>query len=53
MTKRVLISVIVSKWIEVPDDAGDHEIFYETDGIFEGIDGEMWDLAEPEIVDEE
>lgn len=51
--KRVLISTYVSRWIEVPDDAEEFTILYETDGIFEGIDGHLWDLSEPEIIEEE
>ena len=51
--KQVLISTVVSRWIEVPDHADEHEILYETDGIFQGIDGDMWDLSEPEIIEEE
>jgi hypothetical protein len=51
--KQVLISTIVSRWIEVPDDADDHDILYETDGIFQGIDGDLWDIKDCEIVDEE
>ena len=51
--KRVLISTVVSRWIEVPDDADECDILYTTEGIFEGIDGNLWDLSEPEIVDEE
>lgn len=51
--KQVLISTVVSRWIEVPDHADEHEILYETDGIFLGIDGDIWDLSEPEIIEEE
>jgi hypothetical protein len=53
MTKRILVSVVVNRWIEVPNDADEHSVFYETDGIFEGIDGDLWDIHSPEIVDEE
>jgi hypothetical protein len=51
--KRVLISTVVSRWIEVPDDAEEHTILYETDGIFQGMDGDIWDIDSVEIVDEE
>lgn len=53
MAKRVLISVVVNRWVEVPDNADEHTVFYETDGIFKGIDGDLWDLYSPEIIDEE
>ena len=52
MAKQVLISVIVNRWIEVADDADEHTIFYETDGIFQGIDPDLWDIQNPEIIDE-
>lgn len=51
--KRVMISAIVSRWIEVADDADEHTILYETDGIFAGMDGDIWDIDSVEIVDEE
>ena len=51
--KRVLVSTIVSRWIEVPDDADEFEILCETDGLYDGIDLDMYDASDFEIVEEE
>lgn len=51
--KRVLISTVVSRWIEVPDDADESAILYETDGLYDGIDLSIYDATDFEIVDEE
>jgi hypothetical protein len=51
--KRVLISTVVSRWIEVPDDADSDTILYETDGLFDGIDLDLYDASDFEIVEEE
>jgi hypothetical protein len=51
--KRVLISTVVSRWIEVPDDADDFTILCETDGLYDGIDLDLLDASEFEIVEEE
>jgi hypothetical protein len=51
--KRVLISTVVSRWIEVPDDADNDTILYETDGLFDGIDLDLLDASDFEIVEEE
>ena len=50
--KRALISTIVSRWIELPDDADDDSL-NDIDGLFDGIDLDMYDAADFEIVDEE
>ena len=47
--KRVLISTVVSRWIEVPDHADD---LGEIDGLFEGIDLDLYDATDFEIVEE-
>jgi hypothetical protein len=51
--KRVLISSVVSRWIEVPDDADNSDILYETDGLFDGIDLDLYDATDFEIIEEE
>lgn len=51
--KRVLISTVVSKWIEVADDADESTILYETDGLFDGIDLDQYEATDFEIVEEE
>lgn len=48
--KRVLISTVVSRWIEVPKDAED---LYEIDGLFDGIDLDMYEATDFEIVEEQ
>jgi hypothetical protein len=50
--KRVLISTVVSRWIEVPDHADEFTILCETDGLFEGIDLDLYDATDFEIVEE-
>ena len=51
--KRVLISTVVSRWIEVPDDADEDTILFETDGLYDGIDLDMYDATDFEIIEEE
>lgn len=52
--KRVLISTVVTKWIEVPTDIDPMDYLYEVDGLFDGIDFNLWhDCSDFEIVDEE
>ena len=51
--KRVLISTVVSRWIEVADNADDYNILFETDGLYDGIDLDMYDASDFEIVEEE
>ena len=47
--KRVLISTVVSRWIQVPVDTDD---LGEIDGLFEGIDLDLYDATDFEIVEE-
>ena len=51
--KRVLISTVVSRWIEVADDADEFTILCETDGLYEGIDLDLYDATDFEIIEEE
>lgn len=51
--KRVLISSVVSRWIEVSNDTDLDEVLYETEGLFDGIDLDKFDATDFEIVDEE
>ena len=51
--KRVLISTVVSRWIEVPDDTDTDTILFETDGLFDGIDLDRFEATDFEIIEEE
>lgn len=51
--KRILISTVVSKWIEVADDADEEMILYETDGLFDGINLDQYEATDFEIIEEE
>lgn len=51
--RRVLISTVVSKWIEVPEDVDAEEYLYEVDGLFDGIDLDQYEATDFEVVEEE
>jgi hypothetical protein len=51
--KRVLISTVVSRWIEVPNDADEETILFETDGLYDGIDLDMYNATDFEIIEVE
>jgi hypothetical protein len=51
--KQVLISAVVTRWVEVADDATEHSVFYQTADIFAGIDGAVWDITDTAIIDED
>ena len=50
--KRILISTVVSRWVEVPEDQDSEDYLYEQDGLFEGIDLDRFEATDFEIVDE-
>lgn len=51
--KRILISTVVSRWIEVADDADEDTILFETDGLYDGIDLAIYEATDFEIIEEE
>jgi hypothetical protein len=50
--KRVLISTVVSRWIDVPEDQDSEDYLFEVDGLFEGIDLDRFEATDFEIVEE-
>ena len=51
--KRVLISTVVSRWIEVPDDQDPDDYLFEVDGLYDGIDLDRFEATDFEIIEEE
>ena len=51
--KQVQVSVVLTRWIEVEDDADAHSVLYQTEGVFAGIDGSVWNIDAANIIDEE
>lgn len=51
MAKQVLISTVVSKWIEVPNDVDPEDYLFEIDGLYDGIDLDTFDATDFEVVD--
>ena len=51
--KKVLISSVVTRWIEVPEGVDSEEYLYEVDGLFDGIDLNEYDATDFEVIEEE
>jgi len=51
--KRILISTVVSRWIEVPEDQDADDYLFEVDGLFDGIDLDRFEATDFEIIEEE
>lgn len=50
--KQILISTVVSRWIEVPNDTDSEEYLFEADGLFDGIDLDRFEATDFEIIEE-
>jgi hypothetical protein len=49
--KQVMISAVVSRWIEVPEGADADEYLSEIDGLFDGIDMDRFEATDFEVVE--
>ena len=50
--KKVLISTVVSRWIEVPENTDAEDFLFEADGLFDGIDLDRFEATDFEIIEE-
>jgi len=54
MMKQVLISSVVSRWVEVPDDVDVEDyLFTEVDGLYDGIDLNRYEATDFEVIEKE